>query len=77
MGGTILELADKVKIFLQTITPEVLHKHRIIRLPERRYIPLAIYLLNISSNGLVAEYKVRLGEFRVYIKVLNLRVKYL
>jgi hypothetical protein len=34
-----------------------------------------VYLLNISNNGMMAEYRVRIGEFRVYVKVINLNLK--
>jgi hypothetical protein len=34
-----------------------------------------VYLLNISNSGMIAEYRVRIGEFRVYVKVLNLHIK--
>jgi hypothetical protein len=34
-----------------------------------------VYLLNISNNGMMAEYRVRIGEFRIYVKVLNLHFK--
>jgi hypothetical protein len=74
MLGTTQDFINKVDKVFQRLTPEVLRKHRILRAPERRQIPVAVYSLNISHNGLVAEYKVRLGEFRVYIKVLNLTV---
>jgi hypothetical protein len=43
--------------------------------PERRIAPLAVYLLNINNSGIIAEYRVRVGEFRVYVKVLNLHIK--
>jgi hypothetical protein len=46
--------------------------HHIIRVPERPIARLAVYLLNISNSGAVAEYRVRIGEFRVYVKLLNL-----
>jgi hypothetical protein len=49
-----------------------LHRHRIIRVPERLNTRPAVYLLNISNNGRMAEYRVRIGEFGIYIKVLNL-----
>jgi hypothetical protein len=74
MGGTTLYFTGKMNKVFQRLTSEVLDKHRILRVPDRRRIPLSVYLLNISHNGFVAEYKVRLGEFRVYIKVLNLSV---
>jgi hypothetical protein len=49
--------------------------HRIIRVPERRIARLTVYLINISNSGMMAEYRVRIGEFRVYVKVLNLHIK--
>jgi hypothetical protein len=52
-----------------------LRLNRIIRIPQRRIAPLTVYLLNISNNGMIAEYRVRIGEFRVYVKVLNLHIK--
>jgi hypothetical protein len=42
--------------------------------PERRVSHFAIYLLNISNSGMMAEYRVRIGGFRVYVKVLNLNL---
>jgi hypothetical protein len=75
MRGTTQDFAYKVDQVFQRLTPEVLRKHRITRLPHRKRIPLAVYLINISHDGLIAEYKVRLGEFRVYIKVLNLTIE--
>jgi hypothetical protein len=60
---------------LNRLTPANLHHHRIIRIPERPYLPLAIYLLNINNKGMMADYRVRIGEFRVYVKVLNLHLK--
>jgi hypothetical protein len=36
---------------------------------------LTVYLLNISNNGMMAEYRVRVGEFRIYVTVLNLHFK--
>jgi hypothetical protein len=32
-------------------------------------------MLSISNSGMMAEYRVRVGEFRVYVKVLNLHIK--
>jgi hypothetical protein len=62
-----------------TVSKELTHRnldrHRIIRVPKRRVDCLAVYLLNVSNNGMIAEYRVRIGEFRVYVKVLNLRLK--
>jgi hypothetical protein len=57
---------------LNELTTDDLRRHRILRLPERRPARLTVYLLNISNNGMMAEYRVRIGEFRVYVKVLNL-----
>jgi hypothetical protein len=51
---------------------EDLRRHRIIRVPERRQSRLAVYLLNISENGRMAQYQVRASEFCVYVKMLNL-----
>jgi hypothetical protein len=70
--------------FMQGITAERafkelisddLRRYRIIRVSERRIARLAVYLLNVSNNGMIAEYRVRIGEFRVYVKVLNMRIK--
>jgi hypothetical protein len=74
MRGDTHYLVNKVDDAFVRLTPEVLRKHRILRVPERRRIPLAVYFLNIIHNAFVAYYKVRLGEFRVYIKVLNLTI---
>jgi mRNA-degrading endonuclease RelE of RelBE toxin-antitoxin system len=60
---------------LKQLTPENLRRHRIITVPQRPIVPLAVYLLNISNSGMIAEYRVRIGEYRVYVKVLNLPVK--
>jgi hypothetical protein len=43
--------------------------------PERRVARLKVYLLNISNNGMVGEYRVRVGQLRVYVKVINLQLK--
>jgi hypothetical protein len=60
---------------LNELTLDHLRHHRIVRTPERRIAPLTIYLLNISNSGMMAEYRVRIGEFRVYVKILNLQMK--
>jgi hypothetical protein len=60
---------------MNKLTLENLRRHRIIRVPERPITPLVVYLLNISNNGMIAEYRVRIGEYRVYVKVLNLHVR--
>jgi hypothetical protein len=57
------------------LTPDNLRRHHIIRVPQRHVARLKVYLLNISNNGMMAEYRVRIGEFRVYVKVLNLDFK--
>jgi hypothetical protein len=57
------------------LTSDNLRRHRIIRVPQRHVARLTVYLLNISNNGMMAEYRVRIGEFRVYVKVLNLHFK--
>jgi hypothetical protein len=57
---------------LKQLTSDTLRSHLIIRVPERRNARLAVYLLNISNNGMIAEYRVRVGEFRVYVRVINL-----
>jgi hypothetical protein len=57
------------------LTLDNLHHHRIIRVPERRITRLKIYLLNISNNGMMTEYRVRIGEFLIYSKVLNICFK--
>jgi hypothetical protein len=49
-----------------------LNRHRIIRVHKRQQAYRAAYLLNISDIGRMAEYRVPVGEFRIYIKVLNL-----
>jgi hypothetical protein len=54
------------------LTLDNIRPYRIIRVPERRIARLTVYLLNISNNGMIAEYRVRIGQFRVYVKVLNL-----
>jgi hypothetical protein len=43
--------------------------------PERRIARLALYLLNISNSEMIADYRVRIGEFRIYVKVLNIHIK--
>jgi hypothetical protein len=43
--------------------------------PERRVARLKVYLLNISNNGMVGEYRVRVGQLRVYVKVISLQLK--
>jgi hypothetical protein len=60
---------------LNELSSNNMRLHRIIRAPERRTARLEVYLLNISNNGMMAEYRVRIGEFRVYVKVLNLHIK--
>jgi hypothetical protein len=60
---------------LNELKSDNLSRHRIIRVPERRIAPLAVYLLNISNSGMMAEYRVRIGEFRVYVKAINLHLK--
>jgi hypothetical protein len=60
---------------LNKLTSDNLHRHRIIIVPERRIAPLAVYLLNISNNAMMAEYRVRIGKFRVYVKVINFHVE--
>jgi hypothetical protein len=60
---------------LKELTCDNLRRYRIIRVPERRIGRIAVYLLNISNRGMMAEYRVRIGEFRVYLKVLNLQLK--
>jgi hypothetical protein len=57
------------------LTLDNLNNHRIIRVPERSRARLAVYLLNITNNAMIAEYRVRVGEFRIYVKVLNLPIK--
>jgi hypothetical protein len=57
------------------LTSDNLRRHRIIRVPQRYIARLTVYLLNISNNGMMAEYRVRIGEFRVYVKMLNLNFK--
>jgi hypothetical protein len=52
-----------------------LRRHRIISVPERRRACLTVYLLNISNSGMMAEYRVRIGTYRVYVRVLNLHFK--
>jgi tRNA A-37 threonylcarbamoyl transferase component Bud32 len=69
MAGVTVERA------MARLTSDKLHRHRIIRLPERRITRLAVYLLNISNSGMMADYRVRVGEFRIYVKVLNLNLK--
>jgi hypothetical protein len=64
-----------VERVMTRLTPDNLQQHRIIRLPKRRIARLAVYLLNINNNGMMAEYRVRVGEFRLYVKVLNLNFK--
>jgi hypothetical protein len=34
-----------------------------------------VYLINISNNGMMAEYRVRIWEFCVYVRILNLPFK--
>jgi hypothetical protein len=60
---------------LKELSTDCLHRHRIIRVPERRIACLKVYLLNFSNSAMMAEYRVRIGEFRVYVKVLNLHIK--
>jgi hypothetical protein len=69
MAGVTVEWA------LNKLTPENLRQHCIIKVPERRIARLAIYLLNISNSGMIAEYRVRIEKFRVYVKILNLQVR--
>jgi hypothetical protein len=57
---------------LSKLTLNNLRRHNIIQIQSRPITRLTVYLLNISNNGMMAEYRVRIGEFRVYIKVLNL-----
>jgi hypothetical protein len=57
------------------LTSDNLRRHRIIRVPKRPIASLRVYLINISNNGMIAEYRVRIGEFRIYVKVLNLHIK--
>jgi hypothetical protein len=75
MRGTIDNLNIRAKEIFQRLTPKVLKRHRIVKLPERRRTLVKVYLLNIKHDGSVAEYKVRFGEFHIYLKILNLRVK--
>jgi hypothetical protein len=56
----------------EELTHNNMRCHRIIRVPERRITRLTMYLINISNSGMIAEYRVRVGEFRIYVKVLNL-----
>jgi hypothetical protein len=60
---------------MSEMTLENLRLHRISTVLERRIAPLAVYLINISNNGMIAEYRVRIWKFRVYIRVLNLQIK--
>jgi hypothetical protein len=60
---------------LKEMTSDNLRRHRIVRVPERKLACLAVYLLNISNSGMIAEYRVRVGEFRIYVRVLNLNFK--
>jgi hypothetical protein len=57
------------------LTSDNLRRHRIIRAPERPIARLTVYLLNIRNNGMMAEYRARIEEFRIYVKVLNLHFK--
>jgi hypothetical protein len=60
---------------LKNLTSSNLDRHNIIRVPQRPITRLAVYLLNISNNGMIANYRVRVGEFRIYIKIFNLQLK--
>jgi hypothetical protein len=75
MEGITEDLADNLKKVFNKLTPEVLHTYHVPRRPERRRIPLAMYLLDIIHNRLIEEYMMRFGESRVYIKILNLSDK--
>jgi hypothetical protein len=60
---------------LKELSSDNMRLHRIVRVPERRVAPIAVYLINISNNGMMAEYRVRIWEFCVYVRVLNLPFK--
>jgi hypothetical protein len=68
MVGVIAEWA------LNKLTTYNLRHHHIVSVPERRIARLSVYLLNISNSRMMAEYRVRIGKFRVYVKVLSLHI---